>query len=126
MIFCENKNDVDDIYEYLLIKGVECCSLHGGKEQRERQQAVEDFKAGRKDVLIATDVAAKGLDFANIQHVINFDMCREIENYVHRIGRTARFNSSAQSHKPFATTFINKNQDTNILLDLKHLLIEAK
>lgn len=58
---------------------------------------------GRKDVLIATDIAAKGLDFPDIQHVINFDMPSEIENYVHRIGRTGRCGKTG-----VATTFINK------------------
>ena len=86
IIFCEKKGDVDDIHEYLLLKGVEAVSIHGGKEQDERNEAIKLFKEGKKDVLIATDVAAKGLDFADIQHVINFDMPPEIENYVHRIG----------------------------------------
>ena len=78
-------------------------------------------QAGRKDVLVATDVASKGLDFPDIQHVINYDMPDEIENYVHRIGRTGRCGKTG-----IATTFINKNQSESILLDLKHLLQEAK
>lgn len=74
-----------------------------------------------QDVLIATDVASKGLDFQNVQHVINYDMPEEIENYVHRIGRTGRRGKTG-----LATTFINKAQSESILLDLKHLLREAK
>jgi len=81
LIFCENKNDVDDIHEYLLVKGVEAVSIHAGKDQEERAAAMELFQSGKKDVLIATDVASKGLDFPNIQHIINFDMPKEIENY---------------------------------------------
>jgi ATP-dependent RNA helicase DDX41 len=84
-IFSARQREVDDIHEYLLLKGVEAVSIHGGKEQSERNEAIELFKQGKKDVLIATDVAAKGLDFPNIQHVINFDMPTEIENYVHRV-----------------------------------------
>lgn len=84
VIFCEKKGDVDDIHEYLLLKGVEAVSIHGGKDQEERNAAIDQYKAGEKDVLVATDVAAKGLDFSDIQHVINFDMPSEIENYVHR------------------------------------------
>ena len=84
VIFCEKKGDVDDIHEYLLLKGVEAVSIHGGKDQEERNEAIASYKAGKKDVLVATDIAAKGLDFADIQHVINFDMPSEIENYVHR------------------------------------------
>jgi ATP-dependent RNA helicase DDX41 len=121
LIFCENKGDVDDIHEYLLLKGVEAVAIHGGKGQDERDWAISEFKAQRKDVLVATDVAGKGLDFPDIQHVINYDMPEEIENYVHRIGRTGRCGKTG-----IATTFINKNQSETILLDLKHLLREAK
>ncbi|XP_049851454.1 uncharacterized protein LOC126326049 [Schistocerca gregaria] len=121
LIFCENKSDVDDIHEYLLLKGVEAVCIHGGKDQTDRLASIRAFKAGQKDVLIATDVASKGLDFPKIQHVINFDMPKEIENYVHRIGRTGR-----GGHTGLATTFINKMCNPNILLDLKQLLIEAK
>jgi ATP-dependent RNA helicase DDX41 len=121
LIFCENKSDVDDIHEYLLLKGVDATSVHGGRTQDERNEAIRLFKAGQKDVLIATDVASKGLDFANVQHVINFDMPKEIENYVHRIGRTGRGGKTG-----IATTFINRTSDETVLLDLKYLLIEAK
>lgn len=121
LIFCENKADVDDIHEYLLLKGVEAVSIHGGKDQEEREYAISSFKACKKDVLVATDVASKGLDFPDIRHVINYDMPAEIENYVHRIGRTGRCGKTG-----IATTFINKNQSETTLLDLKHLLQEAK
>jgi len=121
VIFCERKGDVDDIHEYLLLKGVEAVSIHGSKDQAERNEAIDMFKKGAKDVLVATDVAAKGLDFPDIQHVVNFDMPDEIENYVHRIGRTGRCGKTG-----VATTFINKNVEESTLLDLKHLLIEAK
>jgi ATP-dependent RNA helicase DDX41 len=67
IIFCERKGDVDDIHEYLLLKGVEAVSIHGGKDQEERNEAIALYKAGEKDVLVATDIAAKGLDFADIQ-----------------------------------------------------------
>ncbi|KAJ3013854.1 UNVERIFIED_CONTAM: hypothetical protein HDU68_000516 [Siphonaria sp. JEL0065] len=121
IIFAENKNDVDDIYEYLLLKGIDTASIHGGKTQEEREFAIKAFKTGKADVLIATDVASKGLDFAQIQHVINYDMPKEIEDYVHRIGRTGRSGKTG-----VATTFINRNSSDQILLDLKHLLREAK
>ncbi|RID54734.1 hypothetical protein BRARA_G02035 [Brassica rapa] len=121
LIFCENKADVDDVHEYLLLKGVEAVAIHGGKDQEDREYAISSFKAGGKDVLVATDVASKGLDFPDVQHVINYDMPTEIENYVHRIGRTGRCGKTG-----IATTFINKNQSKTTLLDLKHLLQEAK
>ncbi|KAI8909445.1 hypothetical protein PhCBS80983_g00726 [Powellomyces hirtus] len=121
LVFAENKNDVDDIHEYLLLKGVDCVAIHGGKDQAEREYAVKAFKDGKADVLVATDVASKGLDFAQIQHVINYDMPKEIEDYVHRIGRTGRSGKTG-----VATTFINRNSSEQILLDLKYLLKEAK
>ena len=121
VIFCDNKKECDDVHEYLLLKGVDAAAIHGGKDQQDRNQAVQHFKAGHKDVLVATDVAAKGLDFPAIQHVINFNMPQEIENYVHRIGRTGRSGKTG-----IATTFINDGTDSSILLDLKHLLVEAK
>lgn len=120
LIFAEKKQDVDAIHEYLLLKGVEAVAIHGGKDQEERSKAVDAYRKQEKDVLVATDVASKGLDFANIQHVINFDMPDDVENYVHRIGRTGR-----SSQKGLATTFVNKATDQSVLLDLKHLLLEA-
>lgn len=77
-------------------------AIHGGKDMEERLRAVKEFKAMNKDILVATDVASKGLDFPEIQHVINYDMPEDIENYVHRIGRTGR-----GSNKGMATTMIN-------------------
>ena len=121
LVFAERKSDVDDMHEYLLLKGVNTAAIHGGMSQEERRSAVQEFLAGNKDVLVATDVASKGLDFPDIRHVINFDMPADIENYVHRIGRTGR-----RGNKGVATTFINKSCDKLVLLDLKHLLIEAK
>lgn len=121
LIFAEKKQDVDAIHEYLLLKGVEAVAIHGGKDQEERSRSVDAFRKGQKDVLVATDVASKGLDFADVQHVINYDMPDDVENYVHRIGRTGRSGKTG-----IATTFINKANDESVLLDLKHLLIEAK
>jgi len=121
VVFSEKKQEVDDVHEYLLLKGVDAVAVHGGKDQHERNAAIASFKAGDNDVLVATDVAAKGLDFPDIKHVINFDMPQEIEQYVHRIGRTGRSGKTG-----VATTFINKNCDQTALLDLKLLLVEAK
>lgn len=121
LIFAEKKQDVDSIHEYLLLKGVEAVAIHGGKDQEERIRAVESYREGKKDVLVATDVASKGLDFPTVRHVINYDMPDDIENYVHRIGRTGRSNT-----KGLSTTLVNKTTEQSVLLDLKHLLMEAK
>jgi ATP-dependent RNA helicase DDX41 len=101
---------------------VDAVAVHGDKDQADRESAIDAFKKGQKDVLVATDVASKGLDFPDIQHVVNYDMPSEIENYVHRIGRTGRCGKTG-----VATTFINTRfTNETILLDLKHLLKEAK
>ncbi|KAF7338572.1 DEAD-box ATP-dependent RNA helicase 35 [Mycena venus] len=120
IIFSENKNEVDDIQEYLLLKGVEAVAIHGSKTQEERQYAIKSFKSGAKDVMVASGVASKGLDFNDIQHVIIFSMPKEIEDYVHQIGRTGRSGKTG-----IATTFVNMNTPEPTLLDLKYLLMEA-
>ncbi|KAJ7947363.1 DEAD-box ATP-dependent RNA helicase [Quillaja saponaria] len=94
---------------------------HSWRQGSGRKGVCHLILAGKKDVLVATDVASKGLDFPDIQHIINYDMPGEIENYVHRIGRTGRCGKTG-----IATTFINKNQTETTLLDSKHLLQEAK
>lgn len=120
LIFCSNQGDVDNVHEYLMLKGVEAMAIHGGKDQEDRKLAIQKFKEGACDVLVATDVASKGLDFPDIKHVVNFDMPKEIEDYVHRIGRTGRCGKTG-----VATTFININVNEMTLLDLKGLLMEA-
>ena len=88
--------------------------------QEERQYAIKSFKTGAKDVMVASGVASKGPDFNDIQHVIIFSMPKEIEDYVHQIGRTGRSGKTG-----IATTFVNMNTPEQTLLDLKYLLMEA-
>ena len=76
-------------------------SLHGGKRQNKRTKIIEKFKNGKIDVLVATDVASRGLDVDNISHVINYDMPQSYDDYIHRIGRTGR-----AGKKGFALTFV--------------------
>jgi len=121
LVFSDNKNEVDDIHEYLLLKGVEAVAIHGSKTQEEREYAIKAFKSGKKDVMVASGVASKGLDFAEIQHVINYSMPKDVEDYVHQIGRTGRSGKTG-----IATSFVNMNTPEQTLLDLKYLLIEAK
>lgn len=121
-----------------MLKGVEAVAIHGSKSrsriipllilsllmvseaQEERQYAIKSFKSGAKDVMVASGVASKGLDFNEIQHVIIFSMPKEIEDYVHQIGRTGRSGKTG-----IATTFVNMNTPEQTLLDLKYLLMEA-
>jgi ATP-dependent RNA helicase DDX41 len=121
LIFAENKSDVDEIHEYLLLKCVDAVSVHGSKDQEERELAMREFRAGKKHVLVATDVAAKGIDLVGIKHVINFDLPEAIEFYTHRIGRTGR-----GGERGLATTFVSSNDSPSALADLMQLLVEAK
>jgi hypothetical protein len=89
--------------------------------QEEREYAIRSFKSSAKDVMVASGVASKGLDFNEIQHVIVYSMPKEIEDYVHEIGRTGRSGKTG-----IATTFVNHNTQEQTLLDLKYLLLEAK
>ncbi len=120
LIFCENKNDVDEIHEYLILKGLDVCSMHGDIKQEDRNESVREFREGLKEILVATDIVSTGLDFPNIEHVINYDMPKEIENYLLRIGRTGRLGKYG-----IATTYVNRSLDEATLLDLKHLLVES-
>ncbi|GBG23986.1 ATP-dependent RNA helicase ddx23 [Hondaea fermentalgiana] len=90
IVFANSKRGCDVVYEYLQAASVRATVLHGGKAQAQREASLEAFKEKRFDVLIATDVAGRGLDIANVSHVINFEMPTEIERYEHRIGRTGR------------------------------------
>jgi ATP-dependent RNA helicase DDX41 len=120
LVFASNQSDVDEVHEFLLLKGINASAVHGGKSMPDRLEAIKKFKTFESAVLVATDVASKGMDFDDIKHVINYDMPREIEDYVHRIGRTGRGGKTG-----VATTFINRDSDELTLLDLKHLLKEA-
>lgn len=97
MIFCNRKDSVDEVYEALRDSNYSCAKLHGGMEQKDRFQIMEEFRRGRYRYLVATDVAARGIDIDHITHVINFDVPEDKENYVHRIGRTGRGGRSGKA-----------------------------
>jgi len=90
IIFCRTKNRADRIGHMLRKNNHAVAILHSNRTQREREQALQGFRGGRYEVLVATDIAARGLDIANVSHVINFDVPQHPEDYVHRIGRTGR------------------------------------
>lgn len=97
MIFANTKDQVDEIEAYLQEKDVRILKIHGGMEQRDRFSVMEDFRAGKFRYLVATDVAARGIDIDHITHVINFDVPEDKESYVHRIGRTGRGGRAGKS-----------------------------
>lgn len=90
IVFCRTKERADRIGHMLKKKNHAVAILHSNRTQREREQALRGFRDGRYEVLVATDIAARGLDIANVSHVINYDVPQHPEDYVHRIGRTGR------------------------------------
>jgi len=90
LVFVRTKRGADRLVKRLRAHGVEAVAMHGDKSQRQREQALARFEAGNVDTLVATDVAARGIDVEGISHVINFDPPADSETYVHRIGRTGR------------------------------------
>jgi ATP-dependent RNA helicase RhlE len=98
LIFTRTKHGADKVVRDLVHGGVQATAMHGDKSQGERTRALEDFKRGVIRVLVATDVAQRGLDINGISHVINFDVPQEPEDYVHRIGRTGRAEASGDAY----------------------------
>ena len=94
IVFTRTKRGANQVADALDTHGVPVVALHGNKSQPARQKALEQFRAGRARVLVATDIAARGIDVIGISHVINFDLPTQPEDYVHRIGRTARAGAS--------------------------------
>lgn len=106
LIFCNTKQKVDMVFEQLEKYKYSCRKIHGDMEQPDRLRVMDDFKLGYFRYLIATDVAARGIDIDNISLVINYDVPQDRESYVHRIGRTGRANKTGK-----AITFATKNDD---------------
>ena len=90
IIFCRTKHGVDELGEALMARGFAVDTLHGDLSQVQRDRVMKRFRSGQADILIATDVAARGLDIDDVSHVVNFDIPESTETYVHRIGRTGR------------------------------------
>ncbi len=90
IIFCRTKKEVDELSTKLTSKGYSAKGLHGDMEQRQREEVIKAFKRGSLDTLVATDVAARGLDVSDVSHVFNYHIPYDSESYVHRIGRTGR------------------------------------
>uniref|UniRef100_A0A671NBB6 RNA helicase n=1 Tax=Sinocyclocheilus anshuiensis TaxID=1608454 RepID=A0A671NBB6_9TELE len=147
LVFVETKKGADALEDFLYREGYACTSIHGDRSQRDREEALHQFRSGRCPILVATavchlssrfrlfnlwyvlvqvsnsfvpQVAARGLDISNVKHVINFDLPSDIEEYVHRIGRTGRVGNLG-----LATSFFN-DKNSNITKDLLDIVVEAK
>jgi ATP-dependent RNA helicase DeaD len=97
LVFSRTKRGVDHLEAQLSRDGVRVGALHGDMDQRRRDRVVQDFREGKLDILIATNVAARGLDIPEITHVVNYDVPQNVEEYVHRIGRTGRAGRSGKA-----------------------------
>jgi ATP-dependent RNA helicase RhlE len=97
IVFCRTKHRADQIAHLLKRNNHAVAVLHSNRTQREREQALEGFRKGRFEVLVATDIAARGLDIADVSHVINYDVPQHPEDYIHRIGRTGRAEASGDA-----------------------------
>ena len=118
LIFVETKRGADELEKVLIGRGYRVGVIHGNKAQFEREKALKSFKLGLTPILVATDVAARGLDIPNVTQVINYDMPSNIDDYVHRIGRTGRVGNVGH-----AMSMMN-DRNSNIAIDLVNLLIE--
>lgn len=119
LIFVETKRMADSLSDFLINQNFPATSIHGDRTQRERERALEMFRNGRCPILVATAVAARGLDIPNVTHVVNYDLPTDIDDYVHRIGRTGRAGNTGHS-----TAFFNRG-NRGVVRDLLELLKEA-
>jgi ATP-dependent RNA helicase DDX3X len=119
LVFVETKRLADHLEEFLYTKNFPVVSIHGDRSQKERETSLELFRSGKARIMVATDVAARGLDVKEVKHVVNYDLPHDINDYVHRIGRTGRCGAEG-----LATAFFNE-KNKNISRDLVQLLEES-
>ncbi|KAK2978909.1 hypothetical protein RJ640_019224 [Escallonia rubra] len=119
LVFVETKKGADSLEYWLCSNGFPATTIHGDRTQQEREYALRSFKSGNTPILVATDVAARGLDIPHVAHVVNFDLPNDIDDYVHRIGRTGRAGKSG-----LATAFFNEN-NSSLARSLSELMQEA-
>jgi superfamily II DNA/RNA helicase len=96
-VFCNRKRDISEVCRFMRSKGIKAEQLHGDMEQEQRTVALNSFKGGASQVLVCSDVAARGLDVQGMSHVFNWDVPNHPEDYVHRIGRTGRANATGRA-----------------------------
>ena len=116
IVFMRTKHRTDRVTKTLKAQGFKAQAIHGGRTQSQRKIAIDAFRQGKCDILVATDVAARGIDIEGVTHVINFDIPMAYDDYVHRIGRTARANADGD-----AITFVAK-EDARTLRDIEKAL----
>merc|ERR1719460_386348 len=121
IVFVNTKRSADTLEADLYDLGCPAASVHGDKDQRERERALGAFKSGQISVIIGTDVLGRGIDVPEVAHVINYDAPGDIDDYCHRIGRTGR-----AGHQGLATTMLNDRDGGNFARDLHDMLEKSK
>ena len=116
LVFCRTKRGADRVGDHLKSTGIKAAVIHGNKGQGARSRSLGDFKGGRVSVLVATDIAARGLDIAQLPLVVNYDLPLVAEDYIHRVGRTGRAGSSGRAVSLVTTS------DRQLLRDIQQLL----
>ncbi|KAK9478927.1 ATP-dependent RNA helicase ded1 [Lipomyces japonicus] len=119
LIFTETKRMADSLCDFLINQDFPATSIHGDRSQRERETALDMFRSGAAPIMVATAVAARGLDIPNVTHVVNYDLPTDIDDYVHRIGRTGRAGNTG-----IATAFFNRG-NKGVAKELIDILKEA-
>jgi ATP-dependent RNA helicase DeaD len=121
LIFCNTKRGVDELVDHLQARGYSAEGLHGDMQQHTRERVTDKFRKGNIDMLVATDVAARGLDIENIEAVFNYDMPQNEDYYVHRIGRTGRMGKTGK-----AFTFATSNEIFKLRIFQKYIKTKIK
>lgn len=124
IIFCKTKVSCDNLTRMIRMDGIPAVAIHGNKEQRERDNTLREFKAGHNYVLVATDVASRGLDVKDVRLVINHDMPDGCEDFIHRIGRTGRKTNEGYNEGKAVSLFTS--EDSRLARELVPILEEAK
>merc|ERR1712228_698641 len=120
LVFVQTKRNADFLATYLSGEGLPTTSIHGDRLQREREEALYDFRVGTMPILVATAVAARGLDIPGVAHVINYDMPEDVDEYVHRIGRTGRVGNTGK-----ASSFYDGDEDSGVAGDIVKILADG-
>jgi ATP-dependent RNA helicase RhlE len=109
LVFTRTKHRADRLARTLVRQGVSCDRIHGNRSQAQRSRALADFKSGKTRILVATDIAARGIDVEALSHVVNFDVPHLPDDYIHRVGRTARAEATGE-----AFTFVSPQEQGNL------------
>jgi len=120
LVFVDRQESADHLWREILKSGYQCLVIHGGKDQLDRDFTIKEFKEGKTKILVATSVAARGLDVPHLRLVVNYDVPNHLEDYVHRVGRTGR-----AGNKGTAWTFITP-AETMYARDIHKALVASQ